>query len=394
MSLLVDIAIAGVSVSLGYYLVATMLALRFARRLRTPIPSLPKIAPRVAVLKPLHGINESLEANLSSYLEIAYPRVEYYFGVSDYEDRATEVPVALRPRYQYQNMTLVVGEEPGGSNRKIAKVIKMAERAEKAEIIAVSDADVEVSRDHLRRIVGEFGEDEKIGAVTCAYRARPCGTFASRLEASFANTDFFPQILVSETIEPIQYTMGATMAFKRETLHSIGGFRSVKDMLADDYFLGQFVSQRGWKIKLSSSIVTLTCEEQTFADFWKHQLRWARTYRTARPISLFTIFTHGPFWGIVLMLATLFSPFAIATFAAVIMARVAMSSTISRILKLANPFRDSWIVLLKDCVMTGIWFASLTSNRVLWGGREFQILRGGEMRELGGHETRPERLSA
>ena len=389
-----DIALAGATISLGYYLVAYILAVRFARRLRTPIPSLAKIPPRAAILKPLHGVNESLASNLMSYLEMAYPRVDYYFGVADYEDGATEVPVALRQRYQFQNMTLVVGEEPGCANRKIAKVIKMADRAEKAEYLVVSDADVEVSRDHLRRIIGEFGEDEKIGAVTCAYRARPCGTFASRLEASFANTDFFPQILISSGIEPMQYTMGATMAFKREAIQSIGGFRAVKDMLADDYFLGQLVTKQGWKIKLSSSIVTLTCEEKTFADFWKHQLRWARTYRTARPISLATIFTHGPFWAFMLLGLMHFSAVALGIFTLVMCSRVAMSSRISRVLKLPAPLGDWWVVLLKDLVMTGIWFASLTSNRVMWAGREFQILRGGAMREVTVSQPRPERLSA
>jgi len=47
-----------------------------------------------------------------------------------------------------------------------------------------------------------------------------------------------------------------------------------------------------------------------------------------------------------------------------------------------NSDRDLWVAVLKDLVMTGGWFASLTSNRVLWAGREFQILLDGAMREL------------
>jgi len=41
------------------------------------------------------------------------------------------------------------------------------------------------------------------------------------------------------------------------------------------------------------SLVTLAAEEKTFNDFWHHQLRWARTYRTVRPLSLATILMHG-----------------------------------------------------------------------------------------------------
>jgi len=396
MNLLACIAAAGVLISLCYYLISVVLALRFSRRVDAPPAALGKIPPRVALLKPLHGTNASLADNLMSFLELAYPRAEYYFGVSDYEDRAAEVPVMLRPRYQFANMTMVVGEEPNCANHKIGKVIKMADRAEKCEIFALSDADIAVERDHLRRVVSEFSGDEKIGAVTCAYRARPSGTFASRLEAAFANTDFLPQILISEAIEPMNYAMGATMAFRREAIDSIGGFRAVKDMLADDYFLGNLIADRGYRIKLSSSIVTLTCEESTLADFWKHQLRWARTYRTARPISVGTIFTHGPFWAIVLMLSH-FSPLAIGAAAAVIAARIASSAVvIGRVLKMPDMLRDVWLVPIKDLIMTGVWCASLASNKVQWAGREFKIMRGGAMRELTVGETRAraERMSA
>src|SRR5260370_16173726 len=116
-----------------YYIAATVAAIRFARRRTSPQPALPKVPPRVAVVKPLHGSSNSLAANLVSFLEVAYPRVEFYFGVDSYEDPAAEIPVALRQRYQYANITLVVGEEPNCSNRKIAKLVKMADRAEKAE---------------------------------------------------------------------------------------------------------------------------------------------------------------------------------------------------------------------------------------------------------------------
>ena len=244
---------AAVCVSMFYYIAATVAAIRFARRGTTPLPPIPKVPPRVAVLKPLHGSSNSLAANLVSFLEIAYPRIDFYFGVHNYEDPAAEVPVALRQRYQHAGITLLVGEEPDCSNRKIAKLIRMADRAEKAEIFVLSDADVSVERDYLKRIVGELMSDEKIGIVTCAYRARPGGSFASRLEALYVNTDFLPQILLAEMIEPMHYALGATIAIKRKVLEAAGGFRAVKNMLADDFYLGNFTNAQGYEIKLSDS---------------------------------------------------------------------------------------------------------------------------------------------
>jgi ceramide glucosyltransferase len=383
MTIWIALPAAAVFVSLCYYAAATAAAIRFAKRTTSPLPPLPKAPPRVTVLKPLHGSSNSLAANLVSFLEVAYPRIDFYFGVENYEDPAAEVPVALRQRYQYANITLVVGEEPNSSNRKIAKVIKMADRAEKAEVFVLSDADVSVERDYLKRIVGELMSDEKVGIVTCAYRARPGGSFASRLEALYVNTDFLPQILLAEMIEPMHYALGATIAIKRKVLEAAGGFRAVKNMLADDFYLGNFTNAQGYEIKLSDSIVTLTCEEKSFAEFWHHQLRWARTYRTVRPISIATILMHGPFWALMLVALSRGSAAAFAALVLVLAARLAMSAAIvSRVLKMPEMLSQLWMVPFKDLIMTGVWLASLFSNKVMWAGRQFKVIRGGAMREV------------
>jgi ceramide glucosyltransferase len=385
MNFLVGLSAIGVAVSLAYYVFATVVALRFARRAWAPPPKLPKVPPKVAVLKPLHGRSDSLGPNLVSYLETSYPRVQFIFGVSSYEDPAAELPPALRPVYQFANLTLVVGEEPECQNRKVAKLIRMVERADKAEIFVLSDADVRVDRDHLNRVVGELGEGENTGVVTCVYRAEPAAGLASRLEALFVNTDFAPMLLTSAAIEPVRHAMGATLAVKREALEAIGGFRAVKDVLADDFHLGRLAAERGFAVRISSSVVTVISEERTLRDFWNHQLRWARTYRTCRPVSLATILIHGPFWGLALVVTSGGAPASLAALAAVVVARVAMSAVmIVRVLRLPARLRDLWLVPLKDLLMTAVYFGSLASRRVVWAGRRFEILRGGVMREVGG----------
>ncbi len=379
------IAEAGVLVSLGYYLTATLAALRFAERARAAPPALPKVAPRVAVLKPLNGVSTNLVDNLISYLELSYPRAEFLFGVTGYEDRAADAVVALRARYQFANLTMVVGEEPGCANRKVAKLIAMAERAPRAEVFVISDADVSVPREHLRHVVGELAADEQTGVVTCAYRAHPGPTLASRLEALFINTDFVPQVILAAAIEPMRHALGATIAIKRAALDAIGGLRAIKDRLADDYYLGRLVAERGFKVKLSSSLVTVSPDEQRFPDFWNHQVRWARTFRTSRPLSIATILTHGPLWALVYVLTGGGSLLSAAALLAVIGGRLAMSSIIiRRVLDLPELTSDLWWVIPKDLIMTGVWFVSLLGRKVMWAGRRFEIRRGGEMHEIGG----------
>ncbi len=382
-SFVLIVALFGVVASLTYYVFAIVAALRFARRMSIPPPPLPKIAPRVAILKPLYGLSSSLFGNVVSFLELDYPRKEFVFGVADYNDGAAEVPVALKPRYQVEQIALVVGEEPNASNRKIAKLVRMAERTPKAEIFVLSDADVAVERDHLRRVVAELTADEKIGIVTCAYRANAIGGFASRLEAAFVNTDFAPMAIVSEAIEPMRHAFGATIAVKRAALESIGGFAALKDLLADDFYLGRMVAERGYQVKLSSSVVMLTCEETRFAQFWRHQLRWARTYLSVRPESIATILINGTFWALLLTIASGFSVSALGVLAGVLAVRTAMAATItSRVLRMPQALSDLWIVPIKDLIMAGIWLASLVGNEVDWGGRRYRLLSGGRMEEI------------
>jgi ceramide glucosyltransferase len=383
MSLLRLLCDAGTIIGVGYYFVSLVAALRFAQRAANPPAALPKIAPRVAILKPLHGLDESLAANLISFLEVAYPRLDYFFAVSSYDDPAAEVPAALRARYQFANLTLIVGEEPDCANRKIAKVIKMTERAEKADIFVMSDADISVDRDHLLRIVSEIESDDQVGIVTCPYRARPSGSFMSRLEALFVNTDFAPQVLLSSAIEPMRHALGATVAIKRDALESIGGFRTVKDLLADDFYLGRFATQHGWKVKLSDSLVTLSFEEKRLSSVWRRQLRWARTVRWVRPLSIGTIFCHATFWALMLMLVSGFSAASIAVLVGVLALRIGTSALIiSRVLKLPGLARDAWLVPLKDLLAAVIWLVSLSGNEVVWGGERFRSGRDGTMRAV------------
>jgi ceramide glucosyltransferase len=385
MNLLQLIAAAGVVSSLAYYFAATWAALRFARDAEKPPGPLPKIPPKVAVFKPLDGMSQGLPENIVSYLELDYPRTEYIFGVSSYEDRAIDVPVGLRAPYQFATIAVTVGEEPGCANHKVAKLIRMAERAsDKAEIFLLSDADVSVDREHLKRVVGELIADEKVGVVTCLYRGRPRETLAARMQALFINTDFAPLVILSEAIEPMRQAFGATIAIRRTALEAIGGFRALKNLLADDFYLGALAVKRGYGVRLSTSVVTTACEEKTFSEFWNHQLRWARTYRTVRPASLATIAIHGPFWALCLLLASRFSLAAAGVFALVVGARVVMATVVmTRVLRLKQRLSDLWLVVLKDLAMTAIYFASLAGNTVLWGGRRFRVLKGGAMREVG-----------
>jgi ceramide glucosyltransferase len=385
MKLIADVATLCVAISIVYYAAASIAAMRFAKRASSPAPALPGRLPRVAMLKPLRGLTASLRAQLTSYFKLDYSSIDFYFGVSEDTDPAAEVAIELHRLYPERPMQMVIGAEPCCANRKVAKLIKMSDLAQDADLFVMSDADIAVDRDNLRRLVSELTADDKLGVVSCLYRARPGGPLASRLEALAVNTDFTPMVMLSAAIEPVRFALGATVAIKRTALEAVGGFRAIKDVLADDYYIAKLAADHGWGVTLSSSIVNTIAHEQTFTDFWNHQLRWARTYRTTRPLSLATILTHGPFWALVLLAATGASAFAIKALVVVLVARLAMAALMIRsVLRLPELTRDIWLVPFKDLCMTGIWFASLLSNKVRWAGRRLEIMPDGTLREVSG----------
>ena len=299
--------------------------------------------------------------------------------------RRRKFPLALKPRYHFAQISLTVGLDPTAENRKVGKLIRMVPRASRPDVFVLSDADISVQRDYLRQIVGELYADEKIGLVTCAYRSRPHQPdLGARLEALYVNTDFMPMAILADSFEPLHYAFGATIAIKSKILEEIGGFESIKDLLADDFHLGQ--PHRRSRLPDSFSprtLVTIVPGERTFADFWHHQLRWARTYRTVRPISVATILTHGPLWAVLLMLTTGFSAAAVASAAATIAVRLAMGAWMIRgVAKLPLRLSDLGLLLVKDFTITGIWFASLLGKTVRWGDRRFRIRRDGTLQEI------------
>ncbi|HTW89366.1 MAG TPA: glycosyltransferase [Candidatus Binataceae bacterium] len=385
MHILIVLSALGTIASLTYYLGATFAALRFAYQAGIPAPPLNCRPPRVAMLKPLYSLDAAHIANLESFLQADYPAADVVVGVSTVSGWAADRLAELTARYPDKRLIVVTDAEPGCANRKVAKLIRMVEQVPEAEVFVLSDGDIVVERDYLRRLVAELAANPGVGVVTCAYRAHSAATLAGRFDAMFINTDFAPMVMLAEMLEPLRHAYGATIAIDRTALEAIGGFRALKDLLADDFFLGRLAAERGFKIKLSRTLVSINCPQHHLAEFWSHQLRWARTYRTTRPESLATIAIQGPFWVLVLVLASHFSPPAVEMFGVVIAARLAMAAVLlDRVLGAKQMLADLLLVPIKDLAMTGIWFASLASNEVTWGGRRFRILSGGAMREVDG----------
>ena len=263
-----------------------------------------------------------------------------------------------------------------GTNTKVSNLAQMLPQA-KYENILVNDSDIRVEPDYLQRVVAPL-QDNKIGLVTCLYRAIASPTLGSRLEAIGISTDFAAGVLTAQQLEGgIRFGLGSTLAFRRRDLETIGGFEAVVDYLADDYEIGKRIAQRGLKVKLSEVVVETFLPAYTLRQFLDHQLRWGRAVRDSR---------RGGYLGLGVDLRL-----AVGISGAGVCSRCALGMDIAGrrhapaagrgddvgrlVLRDRQVFRLLPLLPLRDFAALLVWFASLFGHKVIWRGDVFRVER-------------------
>jgi ceramide glucosyltransferase len=345
----------------------------------------PGFTPPLTLLKPLHGPEPELDAHLASFFEQDYPEFEILFCARDATDAGLTIARQVAARFpQIPAKFLSTGGEPPYINAKVASMELMEAHASHG-IFIVSDSDVRVTPDYLRAVALPFA-DPKVGAVTCPYRGVPIeGGLWARLEAVGMSVEMTAGVLAARLTEGMRFTLGPTMAFRRETLRRMGGFRITADYCADDFVLGNETWKLGETVALSPHAIDHIVLNSSFSASMKHQARWMQSTRFSRPKGHFgTSLTFSmpfgllglaaaawlghPAWGVALL------GFAVAT-------RLALAIGAGRLV-----VRDpSWLDLLilyplRDLMGFGFWAVSYLSRKIHWRGKIYELLPGGKMR--------------
>jgi ceramide glucosyltransferase len=368
-------------VPLCYYIVAILAALRFFRRERAK--TLPEFHPPVSILKPVRGVDFATYENYASFCRQNYPEYEILFCVNDLSDPAVPIIQKLISNFPERRIRLLSGAQQFGTNRKVNNLALLASQAQH-EILVQSDGDVRVGANYLREMAAPF-RDPDVGVVSCLYRSVAQPNLGAELEAIGAASDFFAGALVANWGGGVTFALGASVATTKAWLAKIGGYESFADRLADDYEIGNRVHRAGGRVLLSREIVSTMYPAQTFRGFWQHQVRWARTVHVVRPVSfLGLIVTHGLPWAILAAIVSPTAPVATAYLLGYLMVRTAMAWVVGvwgvgdDVLR-----RKLWLVPFRDAIYFCVWLAGFTSNRVNWGGVEYEV-RDGKMVPLTG----------
>ncbi|HEX7937151.1 MAG TPA: bacteriohopanetetrol glucosamine biosynthesis glycosyltransferase HpnI, partial [Paraburkholderia sp.] len=246
----------------------------------------------VSVLKPLCGAEPRLYENLRTFCEQRHGHFQLVLGVSSPDDPAIAVVRRLQAVYPSLDIELAVDTRVHGSNLKVSNLINMAERA-RHDVIVIADSDIAVEADYLDSVAAPLA-DSRVGVVTCLYVAKGVGGFWPRVGALFINEWFAPSVRVAHMGGSRRFGFGATLALRRATLESIGGFEALKNCLADDYWLAEHVRALGLRTVLSRVMVATDVIEPTFTALWQRETRWLRTIRSVNPLGFGFLFITFP----------------------------------------------------------------------------------------------------
>ena len=358
---------------IAYLTVALIAVLRFERR-RIPAMS---SSPGVTILKPVHGPEAELFENLCSFCAQDYPRFQVIFGVQRHDDPALGIVRRVIDRFPERDLLLVLGESAFSGNPKVANVTAMMSRA-KHDLIFVADADMRVDPRYLASVAAEFSGD-RVGAVTCLYAGASCGGFASDLAALQLNDQFGPSVLVATLAGDPQFCFGSTMAVRRDALEAIGGFEALAQHLADDYMLGAMVEARGYRVVLSRYVVSNVVSEANVRALVEHELRWARTIRSVRPLGYAFSFLSYPLpFALAFLAASGGSATAWGVLSAIVALRLATHYAVRRAFEQSS-VPPPWLIPLRDCLGLAVWAAGLFGNTVRWQQHAIAIEKDGQI---------------
>jgi ceramide glucosyltransferase len=351
----------------AYALFAIRAARSFVCR---PRPAPLANCPPVTILKPLHGAEPDLYANLASFCRQDYPApVQVLFGLSDSADPAATVVRRLIADFPDRDLDLVINARGHGANAKVSNLINM-QPAARHEMIVIADSDIVVPPNYLANVMANLSQPG-VGLATCPYRGVGATGIWSRLAAAGIDYQFLPNVLVGLKLGLATPCFGSTIALTKTTLTKLGGLQSVADQLADDYALGMAVRRVGLQVAIPPFIVTHVCAERSLRELLLREIRWARTIRAmdslgfaglavtyAVPLALLGVILGG------------LTP-AASVLVVALACRFALQAELHRLLQLRNGI--FWLGPIRDILSFVVFVASFFGRRVEWRGHRYGV---------------------
>jgi ceramide glucosyltransferase len=376
------ISLLGLASSAVFLFLLLVAAWRFRSRGRPGFAPASSVLPPVSLLKPVHGLESCLAENIESFFLQDYPHYEILFAADEPDDAALPLVREICARYPNIPSHVLVTGNPPWPNPVAYGFHRMSEVA-RHNILVTSDSDVAVSPSYLREVVPPLLQSD-IGMVTCLYRGKNAGGFWSGLSAIGMSVEMTSGVLVANMLEGMKFGLGPTIAVRKDSVASIGGYQSLGDYYANDFMIGNLIDKAGFRVVLSDHVIDHVVPPMSLQSMWNNQIRWAKSTRYSRPkghLGSGLIFAM-PYGLLGLVSASLLGHpwIGISLLGVALLNRLVEGWIVGwGIVRDNQALRSPWLYPIRDLLGFIVWCASYLGTRSVWGDRHYQLLAEGRI---------------
>lgn len=342
-----------------------ILALR--RKLRENYSS--DFLPPVSIIKPLKGLDDNLFDNLESFCQQNYPEYEIILSLEDYNDPAYRVAEKIKNRYP-DKVIIVIDNSSKALNPKV-KNMTAAYRQMKYEYFLISDSNVFVESDYLKKTMAYMTEG--VGLVTnliVGVRGKSLGAILENLQL---NSFILLSVCLLDKFLKIPCSIGKSMLMRKSDFEEIGGFRAVENVLAEDYLIGKLMHERGKKVVLSNYTIKNVNEYWSIKRFLNRHTRWAKIrWKIGGAKYFIEPLTNPVFIAFFLPLLCAFSSLSIILFLSSALIKLTGDLLVISMLKEKKGL-GVILIPVKDLLTGIIWLTPFITSKVNWRGNLYVV---------------------
>jgi ceramide glucosyltransferase len=361
--------------------------LKMARRRAIGGPSL--YAPRVALICPVKGMEEGLEANLLALTQFDYPQYEIFFAIATAEDPAFHVLERVVAASKRPAHLIRAGRALDCSDKVHNLTAAVGQVGEQFDVLVFADSDGRPSHRWLGRLVASL-VDNNIGAVTTFRWLFPRHHgFWSALAAAW-NASAATYLGEGKR----NFCWGGGTAIKRQRFNELRILDSWRGAASDDYVVTRALHNNGLPIGFAPEcLVPSPCSFnlKTFLEFTNRQLVITRIYApklwfTALVGHLFycaTIFLGVAYWVVGSMIGMPSMQFLVLALIPPIFAAVRGVLRLAAVLELLPNLREQllnegWVWVLLAPIVPFVYLynslAAVFTRKITWRGIRYELV--------------------